>query len=50
LSVIASVIVADCAPGLVCSIVSTRPTSTPAIRTGDRGVIPFVSRTAILIV
>ncbi len=43
-------IVAERAPGRVCSIFSTRPTSTPAIRTGERALMPFVSRTAILIV
>ena len=37
---IAIVTVADCEPGLVCSTDVTSPTSTPAIRTGECGLMP----------
>ena len=37
---IAIVTVADCAPGLVCCTFVTSPTSTPAIRTGECGLMP----------
>jgi hypothetical protein len=45
----ASVTVADCAPGFVCSTFVTSPTSTPAIRTGECAPMPAVSRKAALI-
>ena len=50
LSRIASVTVADSAPGRVCSTDVTSPTSTPAIRTGECGSMPAESRKAALIV